>query len=853
MPQTFYRLPDGGIGGAWPEPGDRDGPPDESWHPVTGTNVCPEGWSLRPDATCDPRVATECPPGSDPLPGGRCTATAECASEPWPAPVQTGAGGRVVRVRAGASEAGADGSSERPFGTLQAAMTAAGEGGVVLVTDGVYPETVAVTRTVTILGRCATRVRIEGREPVAPAAVQVHGDGVSLTLRGVALVSESRGIHVTEGARLNVRGVRFEGTRGDTVRIEGSMTQADIEDVAILRARQPDARTAGFGFSVFDGARATLRRASVTVAAPIARDGLTGAVRGVGEGTRVEVRDLFVVGEPGAPAESKATGIVAAVGGVIDAERVVSRGFQGTTLDSERVTGEAKGTALRARDVVCLGRADTSDRVISPCIQVGEGASLSVDRFTLGDGAFYPGPVLLEAGALTLTNGVIQNVSTGADPAAGEGISVVGGSLSMSNTRLSGLARSAIHLFGGVATLDDVAIRDVRRDNALVTAVAIGGEAQPASLTARRVEVAAIEGYGLTAAMGATVSLSDSVLRSLRPPAVRPTVTAISAGGGARVEVARTLITEIQGSGVSVLEEGTNLSIARSIVRNLSRPSEMAAPGGLYCGRGAVLSVVGSVVSDVRTGISAGFRCRLDATDTIVSRTLDPRREQGTGIALAYGAAARLRRVLVQEAGAYGVFVGASAQLDAEDLVVRNVRGSFHLPGGGETERPFMGAGCVATAEATMTLRRVAIERVGAAALLTGKSFLEGGMMPVGRARVTANEVFIRDVEARSLADNLSGESPPISLGAYTCSNCSTEVRNGTFERLDVGFQMFSPSVVASNVVMDGVRCAVQTTERVTPSNELLSQIQVRPPGALRCVSALSDEPLPVIDLGPPP
>ena len=84
---TYYRLPDGGIGGAWNADPDSGGPPAADWAPTAGIDRCAtdQGWSRAADGTCDPNLRTDCPAGTGPLPGRRCTPTAasDCPSGPF--------------------------------------------------------------------------------------------------------------------------------------------------------------------------------------------------------------------------------------------------------------------------------------------------------------------------------------------------------------------------------------------------------------------------------------------------------------------------------------------------------------------------------------------------------------------------------------------------------------------------------------------------------------------------------------------------------------------------------------------------------------------------------------------------
>lgn len=841
---TFHRLPDGGIGGGWLEAGDPDGPPEESWRPVTGARSCPKRWRMMAEGVCDPTISTSCPVGDDPLPGGRCTNSA-CAAGPYPQAPTPGAGGRVVHLRDGADDESADGSAARPFGTLRGAVSAAGSGGVVLVTDGTYPAALDVTAPVTIAGRCVGRVRIDGRDGAVDAAVRVRSSG-ALTLLGVTVASESQGVRVEGGGHLVVRGARFESSRGDAIQANERGTTAEIENVAFAGANVPGPDRGGFAIGAFDGAVVRANEVSITVPPPAHASGATGGVRSVGSGSRVEMRGVLLRGETSQPPRIR-FGLVASEGAVVEAEQVAAEAFPGYALYGSAL--DVRGASVRVHDLACKGAVDPGSRAVGACAVVATGASVSVDRFFMGDGVFIPAAAVNEGGDLTLSNGTLRRVSFGGEPLGGIAIASRDGSLHVSNAAFQTLPRGPILVGGGSAELTEVEVRDVGRDGSAESAITVGREGASPTLTARRLRVEGVRGAALEAAFGARVSLAESVVRGVSSPDGRRLAVGLGAGGGAQVEVVRTSLSTVEGVGVFAFGQGTRIDLSRVLIRDATRPSNEGAPAGAHCAQGASMSVRGSVVAGARTGLVANSGCHLDVFDSLVTRALDPDQAQGTGVVVTNEASARLRRTMIREAGVYGTFVGASGRLDAADVIVSDVRGGRTRPDGTTADAPFAGVGFAVIARGAATLRRVAVVDVGSAAVFVGLGLPDGATEPVGQASVDADELFVRGVEARSLLDNLRGTSPPIAVGLYNGTDCSLNARRATIERADVGLVLFSPRAAAQEGVMERVRCGVQTTEQIEVPEALLSHLRVVPPGVLRCVEVLSDQALPTVRL----
>lgn len=216
-------------------------------------------------------------------PGDRFSIGPECAADGWPI---LDAGESAIFVRAGGA---GDGSREAPYGTIAEALLAAGEGALIALGRGNYPENVRFLRATELRGACAKETQISGRieargNIVRVSQLAVLGGSVSVTIAGgslelldVVIADATRdALFLGTGTRLmaqrvsidqgSARGVVFEGAAGS------------LEDLSVRETRD-------MGVAVVDGSTVTVDRLSMEL------------VRGAGiygRQSQLTVRDVFI-------------------------------------------------------------------------------------------------------------------------------------------------------------------------------------------------------------------------------------------------------------------------------------------------------------------------------------------------------------------------------------------------------------------------------------------------------------------------------------------------------------------------------------------------------------------------------
>lgn len=659
----FRRLPDGGIGGAWPEPDDPMGP---------GISACPEAWTRRDDGTCDPGLRADCPDGSAALPGGACTATAaaDCPGGVYPEPGPEGPGDPVVHVRAGAVSGAPDGSPQRPFTTIAEALARLGSRGHVLLGGGTYRERVRITRgDIELVGLCAAQVTIEGPGDAVPTnpTLAVAGANARVTLRGVTVRGTGAGIHVHLGATLRATGVVVADSTDVGVVAYERGTVLELTSSVVRRIASGPTGVRGRGLDAYGGA--TLRATGVVV------DGATSSgVYVHGAGSTIELASVVVRGTRALASGDEGIGALALLGGALRARAVViednlkagvAANDPGTTVDiassivrgtsSNRATtlghglSAGRGAALRVRDVlvennteggiVVAGPGTTADlastvardtRMSRPDVGgqgllVRGGAAVQATGLVLA-GNRQVGALVAEPGTtVELSRSVLRDSLADAEMRMGYGLLVMGGAA----LRASGVAFDGNVMLGVVArdpgtTLDlaGCAIRGTRTGR--LGAFGRGLEAQGGAVVrADAVLIADVSEAAVWAGGGDGVLDARFSARDLWIVGVGPSAGGFGAGlfihDATRFEGTRVAMQGVGGAAVIALpQEGrtARVAVADLFVRavrpstiqigeenRIDLPSGPPVSYGLHAGAGCAIDVARAVLDTGDYGI----------------------------------------------------------------------------------------------------------------------------------------------------------------------------------------------------------------------------------------------------------
>lgn len=823
----FWLLPDGGIGGAWPEPDDPEGPPAADWHPQTGPSRCADGWQRAADGRCDPRLRTDCPAGSEPLPGGRCTETAACPAGEFAAP--TAATGRVVRVRPGADDARADGTAERPYGTVERALEAAGAGGEVLLGRGLHRAGLFVRGSVRLRGLCARETTVVGVDGMS--ALRFAGTQDS-TLEGVTVRGPGRGVSAEGGARLGVTGVRIEDVARQGLLAFDANTRVTARDV-VVRALRPDAEGVSIGAGATDGATLDAERAVI-------EGGTVFCARAEGSGSLVGVRDARLVGAATLPARRYSVSVGGAIdGGRFVGERVVIEDAGGAAVMANSVEldpSDADGSVVELRDAL-VRRAAPALREFA--FYATGRASLTLERVhvrELGDRqatlSVYPEAVMRV---------VETTIAHGDGPSTAESVIGVvrGGALTVERTRFDGDWQAGVLVGAGgslVLRQSEVAARPGRMQ------VVISTQRGGGTVTVDGARFGGYRGSGLLV-QDAEGEASATVERAVFAPgtdAPSRLTFAVAVGAGGEVSLRRSRVEPTWGTALFAQGAGARLAledVVAAATRRVGAPSATA-----WASTSAAVTVTRSVVAGEHWGLVANEGSELTVLDSCVRgvRSEDPGR--GMGIFVAGGSRAVLRRSAVVGSEAMGIAAAQGSRMEGEDVIVREVSGV--VSGAGPTAGTAFGFGVSLTGRASLTAGRLAIVDVGGAAISLGaQDELDGSVL--GEASLDVEAVFIRNVRPTAFLSEHGTFSTPRRNAIYLGLTSTARVEMLTVEQAGAAVASLSRALELGAVsVLGGDACGLQAALGFSP-------VRAGPVcgGVATCVDTIEDYRVPTVNV----
>ncbi len=816
---VFRGGEDGAVEGAWAAPG-LGGPPLE-WSPDAGIHACPSGWSLRPDQTCDPALPTRCAEDSEPLPGGTCTGDAPCGAAPWPDPGALLPGTRVARVRAGEDDETADGSARAPYGSIARAAAAAGDGGVVIVTDGVYPSALRVTAPLTIVGRCASRVVLQGASD-APAVLVASGEGATLSVRGVTLRGGLVGLSVEGPARGELRAVTLDASLRSAVVAAGLGAVATLVDVT---SRPSPTLTPSIGVVARGGARISASRSSLRGAGEI-------GVAAVGAGTRVTVEDSLV--RSGVRAEGhNPMALFASDGASLEVSRVLVEHGDGQAVATPPTPGARAAVTLRDLVVRDL---DAIDGAGVTAVMNLSSSDVDAARVLIEDCRGFDAWVRADSSAsVTLSDAVLRAPSptSSAAPAAGLATGAFGASnriivrgVRIENARLAGVelnARGAL----------DLTACEVTRE--------AGGEAfralsmvQPyARAEVRWLRAAGLHGAAVAVqAEGARAVIEDSLIRWADddlPARVDDLHATVIATDGAALDLTRTRISNAPALGLTVDGVGTSALLNGSTIERVRAVTGANLGVGVLASREARCELVASRVDDARAGIIGTDLARVRIDGARVRGAAGTASSGGVGVLLRTGARGVMSRVLIERVEAFGVaLLDDDTSLDAEDLAIRDARGT-EPASGASSEGAILGVGLAVTQGARATLRRVFVSDVRGAAIMAAiTTSPDGGVTGSGAARLDLEDLYARRVTSASLGSATARASGLMAVGVLSGEAGEAAVRRALIVDGADGVLTLSERTSLRDVVAVYPRgCALRTGVNVSSSAALSRAVSV--------------------------
>ena len=158
---------------------------------VGAPTTCLKGWSPVKGGWCEPVLPVgECPRGSMAVIGkSSCQPILDCGSGKY-GNIKTTA--KTIYVDRQYARADADGSKDRPYQSIDEALSAAASGAHIAVAAGEYQEDLVVNKPVTIEGRCPRMVTVKGYKTDHQGTIQVTANNT--VIRGLTVTGSHHGV-----------------------------------------------------------------------------------------------------------------------------------------------------------------------------------------------------------------------------------------------------------------------------------------------------------------------------------------------------------------------------------------------------------------------------------------------------------------------------------------------------------------------------------------------------------------------------------------------------------------------------------------------------------------------------------
>jgi hypothetical protein len=438
-----------------------------------------------------------------------------------------------------------DGTKDKPFNKLQAAITAARPNATIVLADGVYNESVVISTPVKVRGRCPSKVEIKGTDARAIAV------RAAVELSGVAVTGAGQGITI-DGSNVIIDRVWIHDTAAS-----GIVTLAPSTSVTLKGSLIEKTRNTG----------AYVEASSLTIESSAIRDIAATATGTAGNGVQAQI------GKDGKPSSVTVNASVI--------ERTIGPAAQS-------YGSELKITGSLLREV--KGRKDVASCVIG---QKGSAApnepALSITS-SLIEGCAGAG-VHIDAGTLLFDRSTLRkcqpdaagNLGLGLDASRGATITVKDSLIA--DTRLIGVI-----IGGSSGTLERTIVRDVAAQQSNGNSgigIAVLKETGDPTVSIDQSAILHTHTVGVFA-MGAKVDLLHSIVRDVKPEESSGKFgDGVESNGGATLSFNEGVIREIARAGFVVFGSSTTLqngSIQCAAVDLTVKDATLDDRGGNVCG-----------------------------------------------------------------------------------------------------------------------------------------------------------------------------------------------------------------------------------------------------------------------------
>lgn len=604
--------------------------------------------------------------------------------------------------------------------TLGDALSRAPAGAVIAVEAGTYVESLRPTKSLSIVGRCASAVTLQGGAQDEPG---VTADGnLAVSLSDITVRGFESGLRAAGGARVVLERVVVEASR------RAGLLASD------------------------EGTTVTLRRSAV-------RGGVGDRSGKLGYGS-VAAFDGRVVLEDSSVTDNREIGVSAMRGGRVVARRVVVRGV------ASRADGLlGVGVAAQSGGAVDVDESVVEDVALAAIGSLDAESALAVDRTYVGrvrSGLDERGTARA-VGFLVGGEGAIRRStarSCGVEEASPEGLTSAG---LLVADGAAAVVRGA-HLvanrgFGATVTrgaaldLSESLVASTSHGSSIAPGYGLSGGPE-STLTVRDVELDANTGAALLQeGLGSKGTLDRVVLRRTRLGEAAAEGTFYGAGlvvqGGARMDATALLVEDNAGFAVGVLGDGAQLRLSRALVRRTGAAKDGSLGYGVAAQDGATLTLSDARILESRESALFVSSAVAALSGVTVGGTVVGELGHGRAINVQGGGKLTGERVLAERSLQVAVMAhGLGTSIELTDSRVEEARASSGS----------MGHGVVALDGSFVLLRHCAVARAeGAALLFAGAS----GSVASSEIRDSAVALHVQDGSLAVEVDPARSEDEP--------------------------------------------------------------------------------------------
>lgn len=381
------------------------------------------------------------------------------------------------------------------FTTVVEALAAAPAGAVIAVDSGAYPDTLLVTKDVTLVGRCPAKttigetgrvfaLRVEGaRAEVRGLTVRRSRVGVSLgvgasakledvivdrtTLSAITLSDGGSSIELTRvvardaqpggdgrapglnlqaGSKAVVRDSVFAGNTAHNVRV-ASNSEATFENVVIRDGKPSSSYDIGRGISVLTGAKVSVTRAVLLDNYEV------GIV--AGDDSTVELHDVLV-----ARTKLAASGEFGRALNAFGAATLRGEGVHMNENHDASVMADGAGTTVSLKRSTVIDTRFNRDGYVGRALTAQAGAVLTFEDSAVVGSREVALAVFQEGSLATLRRSIVTSTAPNAGDYFGHGVmATLGGNLIIEDSEVSSSASMGIAIGAGSARLTRVRVR----------------------------------------------------------------------------------------------------------------------------------------------------------------------------------------------------------------------------------------------------------------------------------------------------------------------------------------------------------------------------------------------------------